>query len=431
MGREDLEEALAACWNLEDLAVYADLLLANDDPRGELIALDLQQDQSAEDWGQRRFAALARWLGSDIARRSYGLVKHGFVHELDDGKRYGSLAQTLLEGPAGPYVRRFTTRGPETKVRASVQRLAAKQRPFLTVLEIAARGGSEHLVISEQLGAKLIAATPRLHELEVRGHRVLGTLGHPSLRRLHLSNHDSVVEVVRPRVDEDGFLRVTCDAATGQFAGTVPREELEAALTAIHTTPKYNELYAKHADVFGETLPALLARLEQSALVQFQSTGPRLSPFGRSVLDGAHPMPTVRRTLERPLVPIPHNRHGNNVWLETKRQISFIANIQTLSTLACQWLERLPLTARIRRVVEELLDVLYTLRHHGRTHAQESVSANLELLLRQLGALEIAGIDPKRAGEASIWSGGWPGVRDGAYREILRTAAVRMTFAVR
>ena len=141
-------------------------------------------------------------------------------------------------------------------------------------------------------------------------------------------------------------------------------------------------------------------------------------------------MPVVRRTLERPLVPIPHNRHGNNVWLETKKQIAFIANIQVLSTFACLWLERLPLTQRVRRVVEELLDVLYALRHHGRTHAQEAVSANLELLLRQLGALEIAGIDPKREGQSSVWAG-WTELRDGAYREILRTATIRMTFAVR
>ena len=431
MGREDLEEALAACWNLEDLAVYADLLLADDDPRGELIALDLQKDEDCEDWRARRFAVLARWLGSDLARRSWNLVKHGFVHELDDGKRLGTLASTLLESPAGGYIRRFTSRGPATKVRAFAQRLAAKSRPFLTQLEITARGNSRDLIISEVLGDKVIAATPRLRELEIRGHRVLGTLAHPALRRLHLSNHDSVVDVVRPRVDEDGFLRITCDAATGQYAGTISREELIAALTATDSSPTYNQLYAKHADVFGESLPALLARLEQAALVQLQHGNPQVTQVGRGVLDNSHPMPAVRRALERPLVPIPYNRHGNNVWLETKKQIAFIAHIQTLSSLACLWLQRLPLTARIRRVVEELLDVLYTLRHHGRTHAQESVSANFELLLRQLGALETAGIDPKRGDETSVWGGGWPDVRDGAFREILRTAAVRMTFAVR
>ncbi|MBA2543783.1 MAG: hypothetical protein H0V17_29335 [Deltaproteobacteria bacterium] len=431
MSRDDLEEALAACWNLDDLAVYADLLLAEDDPRGELIALDLQPDPESDEWAARRFAVIARWLGSDLARRSHHLVKHGFIHALDDGKRSGPLAQTLLESPAGSCVRRFTTRGPSTKVRATIQRLAAKSRPFLTQLEVSVRGTSETSLLSNQLVDRLTAATPRLYELEVRGHRVFDTLAHPALRRLHLSNHDSVVDVVRPRVDEEGFLRVTCEAATGQYAGTVPRDELRHALDAIDKAKSYDKLYAESSEVFGETLPALLARLEQAALVMFQSGTPVLTQVGRGVLAGSHPMPLVRRSLERPLVPITNNRHGNNVWLETKKQIGFIGHIHTLSSLACMWLERLPLTARIRRVVEELLDVLYTLRHHGRTHAQESVSANLELVLRQLSALEIAGIDPKRGEEKSVWAGGWPEVRDGVYREMLRTAATRMTFAVR
>jgi hypothetical protein len=431
VSRDDLEEALAACWNLDDLAVYADLLLAEDDPRGELIALDLQPDHDSEAWRQRRFAVLARWIGSDLARRSYGLFKHGFLHELDDGKRYGQVAAALIESPAGACVRRFTTRGPATKVRASIVRLASKPRPFLTALELGVRGQTRDATISDQVLGRLVTSTPRLHELEVRGHRVLNTLAHPSLRRLHLSNHDSVIEVVAPRVDEDGFLRVTCDAATGQYAGTIPKDELRHALDAIDKYQTYNALYTNTAEVFGETLPALLARLEQAALVHFQSGTPVLTQVGRNVLGGSHPWPVVRRALERPLVPITNNRHGNNVWLETKKQIAFIGHIQTLSTLACMWLERLPLTARIRRVVEELLDVLYSLRHHGRAHAQESVSSNLELVLRTLTALEVAGIDPRREGETPIWGGGWSDVRDGAYRELLRTAAVRMTFAVR
>jgi hypothetical protein len=271
-----------------------------------------------------------------------------------------------------------------------------------------------------------------LRELEVRGHRVFHTLSHPALRRLHLSNHDSVVDVVRPYVDDGAFLRVTCESATGQYAGSIPRDELQAALGAIAQIPSYNQLYAQHGETFGESLPALLARLEQVGLVTIRNDGQlKLSPTGTAVLDGSQPSPRVRRTLERPTVPITSNRYGNNVWLETKKQIAFIAHIHTLSSLACLWLERLPLTARIRRVVEELLDVLYALRHQGRAHAQESVSGNLELLLRQLCALEIAGVDPRRSGETSVWAGGWPDVRDGNFRELLRSAGVRMTFAVR
>ena len=52
------------------------------------------------------------------------------------------------------------------------------------------------------------------------------------------------------------------------------------------------------------------------------------------------------------------------------------------------------------------------------------------MLLRHITSLEIAGIDPRRDGEASVWAGSWPDVRDGAYRALL-IAGVRMTFAVR
>jgi hypothetical protein len=431
MSREDLEEALAACWNFDDLAVYADLLLADDDPRGELIALDLQPTPDSEEWQTRRFAAMAKWLGGDLARRAHTFVRYGFIERLDDGKRFGPTSAVLLEGAAGPYIRKFSTRGPQTKVRATMQRLAAKPRRMLVELEVAVRGGTRDVTLSDQASARLVGATPRLRELEVRGHRVFNTLSHPALRRLHLSNHDSVVEVVRPYLDESAFLRVTCESATGQYAGSIPRDELHAALDAIGKITDYNQLYAQHGETFGESLPALLARLEQAALVTLQDGRAKLTAVGRGVLDGTQPSPRVRRSLERPTAPITNNRYGNNVWLETKKQIAFIAHIHALSSLACLWLERLPLTARIRRVVEELLDVLYALRHQGRAHAQESVSGNLELVLRQLCALEIAGVDPRRAGEASVWAAGWPDVRDGAYREMLQAASVRMTFAVR
>ncbi len=429
--RVDLEEALAACWNLDDLTVYADLLLADGDPRGELIALDLQPMPEDPDWHSRRATVLAKWLGGNLAQRAGSLTRFGFVNELDDGKRNGAISTTLLASPAGAFVRRFVTRGQATKVRATVLALAAKPRPFLTQLEVGIRGASRDVCVSEQAMTKLVAATPRLRELEVRGRRVLAVVAHPTLRRLHLSNHDSVVDVDRPRGDESGFLRITCEAATGQYAGSVPRDELRRALEAIDRSRSYNELYENHAEVFGESLPSLIARLEATGLVLLANGMPALTSTGRGVLDGSLPAPAIRRTLERPTAPITSNPHGNNVWLETKKQIAFIAHIYTLSSLTCLWLERLPLSTRIRRVAEELLDLLYGLRRTGRAHAQESVSANLELLLRQLVALENAGIDPKRGNEKSVWLTGWPDVRDGAYRELLRTAAVRMTFAVR
>jgi len=428
--RADLEEALAACWNSDDLTVYADLLLADNDPRGELIALDLRPRPDDDDWQARRIAAATRWLGSNLAQRARALIRYAFVEELDDSKRHGNVSSALLSSPAGAYVRRFVTRGQATKVRATILELAGRPRPFLTQLEVGVRGTSRDVCVSVQAMSKLTAATPRLRELEVRGRRVLAAVAHPALRRLHLSNHDSVLDIERPEGDAAGFLRVTCETASGQYALTVPADELRRALTAIDLSRTYDDLYEHHAEVFGESLPSLLARLDAAGLIQLTLGMPVLTTSGRSVVEGARP-PPIQRTLERPIAPIQWNPYGNNVWLETKKQISFVAHIHTLSQLACQWLARLPLSPRLRRVVEELLDLLYALRRTGRATAQDSVSGNLEILLRQLTALEAAGVDPTRAGEISLWHKGWPDVRDGAYREILRAGGVRMTFAVR
>ncbi len=436
--RDDLEEALLACWNVDDLAVYADHLLAEGDPRGELIALDLQPDETSGEWRARRQAVLRAWLGGDLAARAHAVVRHGFVHALDDGKgAAGALTGPLLDSPAGAYVRSFTTRGPATRGRASLQRLAARPRPHLTRLRIAIRSGAagREPAISGQAAEALIAATPRLVELEVGGRRVLGSFHHPALRRLHMSHHDSIVQTVVPAggtAAGAGFLRITCATDAGRFTRAISRDELRRALDTIARAPSYDALYAEHADGFGESLPALLARLEGAGLVHLHDGAPVLSAAGRGVLDGGFAAPVVRRPLERPPAPVPHLRRDNNVWLETRTQISFVGHIYTLSKLACLWLERLPLVASTRRVIEDFLGVLHDLRRGPRAHAEESVSANLDRVLGQVAALQDAGLDPRRAGEASVWEAGWADLRAGAFRDLLRSAAgTRMTFVAR
>jgi hypothetical protein len=432
--RDDLEEALLACWNLDDLAVYADHLLADGDPRGELIALDLQPHPISAEWQARRQAVLRAWLGRDLATRAAELVRHGFVHALDDGKgAAGALAGPLLDSPAGAFVRSFTTRGPATRVRASLQRLAARPRPHLTRLRIAVRsGGGREPAIGAVTTDALIAAAPRLVELEVGGRRVLDAFSHPALRRLHMSNHDSIVAAPAVTAAGAGFLRITCATDTGRFSRAVSREELRRALETVGRATSYDALYAEHADVFGESLPALLARLESAGLVHLHEGTPVLSAAGRGVLDGGFAAPAVRRPLERPPTPVPLFRHENNVWLETRRQIAFVGHIRTLSRLACLWLERLPLVAATRRVIEDYLGLLHDLRRGPWAHAEESVSANLDRVLDQIAALQSAGLDPRRAGEDSVWQAGWSDLRAGSFRDLLRAAAgTRMTFVVR
>jgi hypothetical protein len=431
--RDDLEEALLACWNVDDLAVYADHLLADGDPRGELIALDLNPDPRSAEWRARRQVVLRGWLGSDLAARAAELVSHGFVHALDDGKgAAGALAGALLDSPAGAFVRSFTTRGPATRVRASLQRLAARPRRHLLRLRIAVRGAGREPSIGGATTDALVAAAPRLVELEVGGRRVLDAFAHPTLRRLHMSNHDSILAAPGATAAGGGFLRITCATDTGRFSRAVSRAELQRALEMIAGATSYDALYTEHADVFGESLPALLARLESAGLVHLHEGTPALSAAGRGVLGGGFAAPVVRRPLERPPTPVPLFRSENNVWLETRRQIAFVGHIRMLSRLACLWLERLPLPAATRRVVEDYLSLLHDLRRGPWAHAEESVSANLDRTLDRIAALEDAGLDPRRAGEDSVWQPGWSDLRTGAFRDLLRAAAgTRMTFVVR
>ncbi len=77
--REALEAGLQARWNLEDLAVYADALIAGGDVRGESIALDLHSEPRPLPIkrNRQRLALLARWLGDNLAARVYDLTRWG------------------------------------------------------------------------------------------------------------------------------------------------------------------------------------------------------------------------------------------------------------------------------------------------------------------------------------------------------------------
>jgi hypothetical protein len=295
--RDDLEESLIAFWNPDDLAVYADHLLDEGDPRGELIALDLHPDPTNAEWVARRRAVTTKWLGNELGIRAYGVISHGFIHELDDGKGLSTLTAPLLDSPAGGFVRSFASRGPATKVRATLARLAARERRWLTRLAVAGRSGpAREPSVSAQTVDALIAATPRLVELDVRGRRVFGDLVHPALRRMHLSNHDSVADPVPTT-----RLRITCATSTGRFARAVPAEELKRALVEIAALPKFEQLDAAHADAFGESLPALVARLEEARLIEIRGAWVELTAMGRKVTQGRLAAPVVRRPLERPL----------------------------------------------------------------------------------------------------------------------------------
>ena len=123
--RDQLEASLRARCDHDTLAVYADFLQAHGDPRGELIALDLNGASSSVDVEKRRGQLLKRWLGDDFeiswdpAQRiwytgeltsSYATFDCGFVdlYISDADYTMDLVVANLLASPAGEYLRRLT-----------------------------------------------------------------------------------------------------------------------------------------------------------------------------------------------------------------------------------------------------------------------------------------------------------------------------------
>jgi len=189
----ELERMLAARFDADNLAIYGDYLQSIDDPRGELIALDLGGDETTR---ARSEALLAEWLGDGVVQL-LGMteIEHGFVTDLylDGGDpRSARLLDAMLAGPAAGYLRGATILGDLGWTRYAVERLVTRPHAWLERLSIQAIGRPASPTIGAELAASLAAATPRLAQLEVWGHRVVGELSHDALRSLCVTGYDAV-----------------------------------------------------------------------------------------------------------------------------------------------------------------------------------------------------------------------------------------------
>ena len=157
--RGDLELALRARWNLADLAIYADQLIFDGDPRGEMIALDLDPKPQSATWKQQRFRLHVAWLGEKLAARWHVHSRYGFLpHAHDRGVRHRGIAE-LLDSPAGAYIRSFSVTGNSRRVHASLHRLARRPRRFLGELAVFVR---DPVAWPDDAVAELVAAAPSL-----------------------------------------------------------------------------------------------------------------------------------------------------------------------------------------------------------------------------------------------------------------------------
>ena len=193
--RDELEEALAAAWDVDTLAVYADYLQAEGDPRGELIALDLEIAAHGNnvELSKRRTSLLYAWLGAlvpvDNVHASWvgDSMKFGFVEDLVvDGNDPNAVARLhqVLASPAGSYVRGVTMKGRRAEIESALFALATREHPWLVRMTIGL--SVQDPPIEQAAAGALLASMPRLETLELTPYPAFAGFTHATIKRLSI-----------------------------------------------------------------------------------------------------------------------------------------------------------------------------------------------------------------------------------------------------
>ncbi len=197
--RDGLEAALLASWDRETLAVYADHLQAQGDPRGELIALDLELvNRSTPELVARRTSLMTGWLGRLVPSNPHtpwigDSFRFGFVDDLvlEAEEDAATRLVQVLASPLAPYLKRVTIRGDIAHATEMLRGLATDDRehPWLTELGVKCSGAGP---IDPEVVARWIAATPALHKLDVQGRDVFAQFPHAGLKRLRITGSHAI-----------------------------------------------------------------------------------------------------------------------------------------------------------------------------------------------------------------------------------------------
>ena len=193
--RHELEAALALAWDKDTLAVYADHLQADGDPRGELIALDLEIEAHGNnvELSKRRTSLLYAWLGGlvpvDNVHASWvgDSMKFGFVEDLvvdDSDPNALARLEQVLASPAGSYIRGVTMKGRRAEIESALFVLATRQHPWLVRMTIGL--SMQDPPIEQAAAAALLASMPRLETLELVPQAAFAAIKHPTIKRLSI-----------------------------------------------------------------------------------------------------------------------------------------------------------------------------------------------------------------------------------------------------
>jgi hypothetical protein len=202
-----LEAALETSWTRANLAVYADYLQAQHDPRGELIAIDLHLARNGGSLEiQTRRTALLAQLGVSAFGSDF---RYGFADALGLASNVLPMSRSALDvfraTPMGPYLRALVLCGTKGWLRSQFAALVRGTHRWLRRIAIRVDGAASGAVLSKRSGEALAKAAPHLEIIEVAGaaaRAVLGDFHHPNVPIVMGTEN-----VTRLRVEVPGMLR--------------------------------------------------------------------------------------------------------------------------------------------------------------------------------------------------------------------------------
>jgi hypothetical protein len=212
-----LEAQLQRQFDRGALAVYADELQREGDPRGEIIAFDLDQlatrRKSQERWARRQAASKA-WLGDAweddrIIDDRFGLIVGGVGSATDlDG---------LFDAAYADYILGLRIGGSSALLDATIRRIAEAPRPWLAHLVMTRVDLEFPNAEPVAVGEGFADAAPNLRRLTVHGytHAVLETFSHPNVTSLVVTG----IDVLRALARQPWPSVVALDFAFGHGAG--------------------------------------------------------------------------------------------------------------------------------------------------------------------------------------------------------------------
>lgn len=176
--RQVLEDVLRADFSRENLAIYADALQEEGDPRGELIAIDLRiaEHGLVDALTTRRTELLHELLGREAAehfryyRKGAFQFAFGDVHINATGGAWLDAERAMFDSPLGAYLRRVTIGGGEKQIRSGVATLVQRTHTWLRALHVhynTMASQSTQTIVSARKTRELIEATPVLESMKV------------------------------------------------------------------------------------------------------------------------------------------------------------------------------------------------------------------------------------------------------------------------